>query len=91
MNRRLITLGLLFLMVWGLSSSLYVINETQTGLLIRIGKPMGSVGEPGLKFKIPFIDSVVYYDSRLLPMEPPSDQIILGDQKRIVVDRLSPP
>ena len=86
MNRRLIAFAILLLTAWGLSASLYTVDETQTGLVIRMGRPLGSVGEPGLKFKMPLIDSVVYYDARLLPMEPPSDQIILGDQKRIVVD-----
>ena len=86
MNRRLIAFAILLLTAWGLSASLYTVDETQTGLVIRMGRPLGSVGEPGLKFKMPLIDSVGYYDARLLPMEPPSDQIILGDQKRIVVD-----
>jgi membrane protease subunit HflC len=55
-------------------------------LVVRLGKPVGDAGAPGLKAKVPFIDTVIFYDARLLPLEPPADQIILGDQKRIEVD-----
>ncbi len=39
--------------------------------------------EPGLAFKVPFIDSVYLYDTRLQLLEPPPEQIIMGDQKRL--------
>ena len=86
MNRRLIAVAFALVALWTLSASLFVVDETQMALVVRIGKPVGSVNTPGLKFKVPLIDTVIYYDARLLPLEPPSDQIILGDQKRIVVD-----
>jgi len=86
MNRKLTLAALAFIALWFVSSSLYVVDETQQALVVRLGKPVGAVGEPGLKFRVPLIDTVIYYDVRLLPLEPPPDQIILGDQKRIVVD-----
>ena len=72
--------------LWLTSASLYTVDETQQGLVVRLGKPVGDVGGPGLKLKMPFIDTVLFYDTRLLSLEPPADQIILGDQKRIEVD-----
>jgi modulator of FtsH protease HflC len=74
------------LALWVASASIYTVDETQQALVIRLGKPMGIAGAPGLKFKMPLVDSIIYYDARLLPLEPPADQIILGDQKRIEVD-----
>jgi membrane protease subunit HflC len=65
-------------------SSIYTLNEGEAALVVRLGAPVGAVQTPGLKFKAPFIDSVIINDSRLLFLEPPSEQIILGDQKRIV-------
>ena len=44
------------------------------------------IDEPGLKLKIPFIDSLVFYDGRLQTLLPPTEQVILGDQKRIEVE-----
>jgi len=43
---------------------------------------------PGLKFKLPFIQNVVYYDSRVLNLDPAQEEVILRDQKRIVVDSI---
>jgi membrane protease subunit HflC len=63
-----------------------VLNETQLALLIRLGAPTGVISEPGLKFKFPFIDSLVFYDGRPQTLLPPTEQVILGDQKRIEVD-----
>jgi membrane protease subunit HflC len=69
-----------------IGSSFYVLTETQLALLIRLGAPTGVISKPGLKFKIPFIDSLVFYDGRPQTLLPPTEQVILGDQKRIEVD-----
>jgi modulator of FtsH protease HflC len=65
-------------------SSLYTLNEGENALVVRLGAPVGVVETPGLKVKAPFVDSVFINDARLLLLEPPSEQVILGDQKRIV-------
>ncbi|MCI4678685.1 protease modulator HflC [Rhodoblastus acidophilus] len=64
--------------------SFYTVNQWESALVIRLGAPVAVVQTPGLKFKAPFIDSVVIFDRRLQLLEPPSEQVILGDQKRIV-------
>ena len=66
-------------------SSLYVVREGEQALVVRLGAPIGVVVEPGLKVKAPFIDSVYVYDTRLQLLEPPPEQMILGDQKRLEV------
>jgi len=68
-----------------LFSALYIVDETQQALLVRFGRPVGVETAPGLKLKWPLIDSVYFYDNRLLPLTPPVEQIILGDQKRLEV------
>ena len=65
--------------------SLYTVNQTEEALVVRLGKPVRAVHSPGLHWKMPLIDSVVYYDARLLHLEPPLEQVILGDQKRLLV------
>lgn len=72
--------------LWILASSMYVVHEAQQALIIRLGAPMGVVDEPGLKFKVPFSDSLVLYDKRLQLLLPPAEQVILGDQKRIEIE-----
>jgi len=65
--------------------SLFTVEQTEEALVVRLGRPVDVVRVPGLHMKLPFTDSVVFYDTRLLPLEPPTEQIILGDQKRLEV------
>ncbi|MGO9770739.1 MAG: protease modulator HflC [Roseiarcus sp.] len=68
-----------------LASSIYEVGEGQQALLVRLGAPIGVAAKPGLKLKAPFIDGDYVYDTRLLLLEPPTEQVILGDQKRLEV------
>ncbi|MFI4889263.1 MAG: protease modulator HflC [Steroidobacterales bacterium] len=72
-------------LLWLLSTTLYTVSEVQQALIVRLGAPIGVVNEPGLKFKLPLVDSAIFYERRLLTMEPSVEQVILGDQKRIEV------
>jgi membrane protease subunit HflC len=83
---RWLAAGLALLGLYVIGSSFYVFDETQQALVIRLGAPLDAVREPGLKVKVPFIDSVVIYDGRLQMLTPPTEQVILGDQKRLEVD-----
>jgi membrane protease subunit HflC len=71
------------LLIYLLASSLYVVGEGEQALVTRLGAPIGVVVKPGLKLKAPLIDSVYVYDTRLMLLEPPTEQVILGDQKRL--------
>lgn len=70
----------------GLSSALFTVHQAEQALVVRFGAPRAVIQEPGLKVKAPFIDEVRRYDKRVLDLDPPVEQIILGDQKRIEVD-----
>jgi modulator of FtsH protease HflC len=74
-----------FLLLWLLSTILYTVSEEQQALIVRLGAPLGAVREPGLKYKLPLVDSIIYYNKRLLTLQPSVEQVILGDQKRIEV------
>ena len=67
-------------------SSLFTVNQTQQALVLQLGNPKRAIVEPGLNFKMPFIQNVEYYDARILDLDPPQQQILLADQKRINVD-----
>jgi membrane protease subunit HflC len=67
-------------------SSIFTVNQTEQALLVRLGEPVRVVTEPGLNFKVPFIDTVITIDKRILDLENPSQEVIASDQKRLVVD-----
>jgi len=67
-------------------SSLFTVYQTRLALVVRLGQPVRVVTEPGLNFKVPLIDSVIYVDKRILDLENAAQEVIASDQKRLVVD-----
>ena len=72
-----------------LSQSLYIVMQPEQAIVLQFGNPVRLVQEPGLKIKIPFIQKVVFYDKRLLNLEPPAQEVVLKDKKRLDVDTFS--
>jgi len=82
----IVTLVVLFLAAIVLYSSVFTVSQTEQALVVRLGRPVDVVSEPGLNFKAPFIDTVISIDKRILDPENPSQEVIAADQKRLVVD-----
>jgi membrane protease subunit HflC len=66
--------------------ALFTVHQNQQALVLRLGEPVKILTEPGLQFKYPLVDSVVYIDKRILDLENPAQEVIASDQKRLVVD-----
>jgi membrane protease subunit HflC len=82
----IVTLVLLFFAAIVGYSSIFTVSQTEQALVVRLGRPVDVVSEPGLNFKAPFIDTVISIDKRILDLENPSQEVIASDQKRLVVD-----
>ncbi|MDB5618598.1 protease modulator HflC [Tardiphaga sp.] len=67
-------------------SSIFTVRQTEQVLVVRLGEPVRVVTDPGLNFKLPFIDTVISIDKRILDLENPAQEVIASDQKRLVVD-----
>jgi len=67
-------------------SVFFTVHQTETALVLQLGKPIRVIDQPGLHVKSPFIQNVVIYDRRILDLEPPPEEVIASDQKRLVVD-----
>jgi len=67
-------------------SALFTVHQTQQALVLQFGNPKRVVQEPGLHVKLPFIQNAVYIDRRVLDFDAEAQEVILGDQKRLVVD-----
>lgn len=65
--------------------TLFVVRETEQALVLQFGNPLRVIQEPGLEFKWPFIQDVQYFEDRLLTYDPPTEEVILGDTKRLQV------
>ena len=91
MNRNVVLIGLgvvgALLLIF-LMSALFTVHQTQQALVLQFGNPKRIVQEPGLHVKLPW-QNAVYVDRRVLDYDAPSEEVILGDQKRLVVDAFS--
>lgn len=80
----ILILGFLFIQM--MSTMFFTVNQTQSALILQFGRLVKVYKEPGLKFKLPFIQEVVYYNNYLLHYNVPALEINAADQKRMVVD-----
>lgn len=68
------------------SSTLFTVEQTEQVLITQFGQPIRIIREPGLHAKIPLMQTVISFDRRLLDYGLPSEEVILGDQRRLIVD-----
>jgi len=87
-DRRLLIVIAVALVVVGIvaTSALFIVDQTEQALVLQFGQPRRVIREPGLWVKRPFLEDVRPYDNRLLDFEPPPEEVIVSDQKRLVVD-----
>ena len=88
MNKPFLAVFGLIILVAGVTAygALFTVHQTQQALILQLGNPIRTVPEPGLHFKLPFIQNIEFYDRRILDLDPPVQEVILLDQKRINVD-----
>ena len=67
-------------------ATLFTVDQTEQSLVTEFGKPVRVVSVPGLHARVPFVQSVIGYDRRLLWLHTPGEEVILGDQRRLIVD-----
>ena len=84
--RNIVVVLVLFIVFLTFTGAFFVVNETKQAIVLQFGEPRQVISKPGLQFKIPFIQDAVFLDSRMLNLDPQPEEMILSDQKRIIVD-----
>ena len=79
----LITIGLIGVVAY---FTLFTVLEVKNAIVLQFGDPKRVITEPGLNFKIPFIQNVIFIDNRILDIDAPAAEVIASDQKRLIVD-----
>lgn len=76
--------------VFLLLQCVFVVDQTERAILLQLGKPVGNSDYgPGLHFKLPFVQNVIFFDSRVLEYDAPAAEILTQDKKNMVVDNFS--
>ena len=66
--------------------SIFIVKEVNQAIVLQFGDPKRIITKPGLNFKLPFIQNVVFLDKRILNLDAPPEEVIASDQKRLIVD-----
>ncbi|MGH6852732.1 MAG: protease modulator HflC [Methylocella sp.] len=80
--------ALILLVIVGLAS-VFTVDQTEQAIVLRFGEPVpgrGLITTPGLHFKYPFIENVVFLDNRILVVEAPKQEVLASDNNRLDVD-----
>ena len=72
-----------------LSSSMFVVNMTQSAIVLELSKPKETIVEPGLYFKIPFFQRVRYFSNQLLDNDSSPAEVITKDKKNLLLDNFT--
>lgn len=90
--RGLISTVVVILVIGGLfflSQSLFTVDETEQAIILQFGDPVATIQEPGLAFKLPFIQNVITFDKRVLSSDALPQEYLTADKKRLVVDHVT--
>jgi len=66
--------------------SVFIVKEVNQAIVLQFGDPKRIIMKPGINFKLPFIQNVVFLDKRILNLDTPPEEVIASDQKRLIVD-----
>lgn len=85
------TAAFIFVVLLGLAGfaalqAAFVVSQTEQALVLQFGKPKRVITQPGLNFKIPLAETVEFFEKRILDLDTNSQEVIVADQKRLVVD-----
>ncbi len=82
----LVAIAAAFVVALFAGSSLFTVEQTEQVLITQLGQPVRVIATPGLHVKLPLVQTAISFDRRLLDYEVPSVEVILGDQRRLIVD-----
>ena len=86
MNAGKIIAGIIVAIAATVFFSIFIVKEVNQAIVLQFGDPKRIILKPGLNFKIPFIQNVVFLDKRILNLDTPPEEVIASDQKRLIVD-----
>ena len=84
-SKKVFILTILFFLIV-IFNALFIVKQTEQALILQFGDPIRIIKEPGLKIKIPLIQNAIFYDTRVLDFDAEVEEVILSDQKRLLVD-----
>ena len=90
MDRRWISIFVVLgALILGWNSVAFTVPQWMQAIVLQLGEPVRTVREPGLYFKLPFVQNVLYFDRRLLEYDASPKELLTRDKQQLVVDNFS--
>jgi len=86
MGRQIWINVLVILLLFVVNNSIYVVKETERGVLLRFGEVVNADLSPGLHFKVPFVNNVRLFDGRILTVDSSPERFFTQEKKALIVD-----
>ncbi|MCR9215549.1 MAG: protease modulator HflC [Proteobacteria bacterium] len=88
MNKTFLSVIAIVLVIGGVvaANSMFTVYQSEQAIVMQFGKPQKVIQEPGLNFKLPFVQDVVFVDKRVLAVSTQREEVVTRDQKRLMVD-----
>jgi membrane protease subunit HflC len=88
--RFLSVIPLILVILFGVyKAATFTVQVDQTAVLTMLGKPVKEYTTPGIRFKIPFANQVIYFSKKLIEYDAPPSEIITNDKKNLVIDNFN--
>ena len=81
-----ITIACIIIALYLIFSSIFVVEEKKSAIILQFGRPIKVITNPGIKIKIPLLQNIVFVDNRILDLSLSEQEIIASDQKRLIVN-----
>lgn len=69
-----------------IASLMFIVDQRQQVLIVRLGEPVRQISKPGIKFKVPFVEEAVFFDKRIIDLGLEDREVIASDQKRLIIN-----
>lgn len=88
-KKHVISVLAVILVIIGLRAVFFTVDESHQAIVLQLGRPLPGVKQPGLHWKLPFLQQVSYFDKRILEYDATARPIITKDKKTLVVDNFA--
>jgi modulator of FtsH protease HflC len=87
MNRiTIVGIAALVVLAFIANATLFTVGQTEQVLVVQFGQVVRPIEQAGLHAKLPIVQNIITFDNRLLAVELPGEEVILGDQRRLIID-----
>jgi membrane protease subunit HflC len=85
----IIAAAALAVLLFLVDGTLFTVAQTEQVLVVQFGEVVRPIDQPGLHAKLPIVQNIITFDRRLMAVELPGEEVILGDQRRLIVDSVT--